>query len=152
MDRDGEGRADEAAEPGSETWYPSWRRTGIVLLIILSALFATAAVTQLATSDIDSGWDLFTPSSSAIWAGATAFLAWMHSKTRLQADADGLHVTAPGGRTTTYPWEDIREIRPNIAKAKKTPLVIVRNSGSTVDLPVTEEDLDALRRWHAAAT
>lgn len=142
-----------AAELGSETWYPAQRRTSIVIFVILSVVGAGSAVAQLATSDIDSGWDLLlTPSSSVMLAGACAFFAWMHSKTRLQADADGLHVTAPGGRTTTYPWEDIREIRPNIAKAKKTPLVIVRNSGSTVDLPVTEEQLDALRRWHAAAT
>jgi Bacterial PH domain len=69
----------------------------------------------------------------------------------IEADGEGLHLVNPF-RTVTYRWDDIAEIRPSIAKGKRTYLVMVRRNRQILDLPITEEHLDELRRWHKSAT
>ena len=81
---------------------------------------------------------------------AFTIVTWIHTRTRIEADAEGLHLV-DAFRKVTYPWGDIVEIRPSIAKGKRTYLVLVRRNSPIIDLPITEEHLDELRRWQQAA-
>jgi hypothetical protein len=137
------------ALPPRQTWYPVHRR-------LLVSLFSAAALLYLAL--ITLSW--FNPDERGSWEPITllyvgqvvafSILAWAHTRTRIEADAEGLHLVDPF-RKVTYPWDDIVEIRPSIAKGKRTYLVLVRRNHPIIDLPITEEHLDELRRWHQTA-
>lgn len=118
---------------------------------VLSLVMAALVVLGLVAGSVDSGGDVFRLAVPTAHAVVFAALAWTHSRLRLEVDTAGLHVVTPF-RRTTHPWDDITEIRPSIAQGKRTYLVLVRGGHEVVDLPVTEEHLADLRRWHAAAT
>jgi hypothetical protein len=113
----------------------------------MSVVAAFLAVLWLTDNDRDSV--VLIASAYGLQSEVFAMVAWVHRRSRLRADPTGLHWDT-GLRTRTYPWEDITEIRPSIARGKRTFLVLVRGNHEVVDLPVTEEHLDELRRWHAA--
>jgi hypothetical protein len=133
--------------PAQETWYPARRRLWVTLFTVTSLLMVVAVIVALTFGDRDTPAYFIILLAQAV---VMALQAWTHSRIRLRADAGGLHWVAPL-RTTTYRWEDIAEIRPSILKGKQTYLVLVLRNRQVIDLPVTEEYLASLRRWHAAA-
>lgn len=108
--------------------------------------FAIARFALVEFESLDAAITLIYGAQSASFA----LMAWTYSRYRIEADADGLHLIR-ALRTATYRWEDIAEIRPSIAKGKRTFLVLVRRNRQIIDLPITEEHLDELRRWHQTA-
>jgi hypothetical protein len=139
------------ALPPRQTWYPAHRRAFASLYIAVAALMLIAIAILWFPAGERGRWDLALTLILAVQIVAFPVLAWTHTRARLEADAEGLHLVQPLGRTT-YRWDDIAEIRPSILKGKKTYLVLVRRNKEIIDLPVTEEHLDTLRRWHQAAT
>ena len=134
--------------PPSRRWYYPQRRRDVRLFLAGSVL-SVAAVVLLLFQGGDMRWLLI--SLFAFQTVNFGFQAWSASHTWLEADAMGLHVSL-GRSRVTYPWEDITEVRPSIARGRRrTHLVAVRRTGPVVDLPVTEEALEELRRRHAAA-
>lgn len=138
--------SDSAAFPPPQTWYPANHRRNVRILGAGSGLMVVAAVTSALAVD---GWlSLIYGSLFGLQAVSLGLQARWHARHRLEADATGLHVA--GRRDTlTVPWGEITEIRPSVVRGRRhTYLVAVRERGLTVDLPVTEEHLDELRRWH----
>jgi len=134
--------------PPSRRWYYPQRRRYVRIFVAAGVLAAGATVVLLFWGG-QMRWLLI--GLFALQAANFGFQAWSASRTWLEADAVGLHL-ALGRSRATYPWEDITEIRPSIARGRRrTYLVAVRRTGPVVDLPVTEEALEELRRRHAAA-
>ena len=139
------------ASPPRQTSYPVHRRLFAWTFGTLALLFLVLVTLRWFAVDERGPWDLVITLTYVAQIVTYAALAWVHTKTRLEADAEGLHVVNPL-RRSTYPWGEIAEIRPSIAKGKRTYLVLVQSNRRIVDLPITEEHLDELRRWHQAAT
>ncbi|WP_345045394.1 PH domain-containing protein [Georgenia daeguensis] len=138
------------ALPPRQTWHPVHRRL-LISICAAAALLPLVSITlRWSAADERGLWDLTTLLSVGQTVAFT-ILTWIHTRTRIDADTEGLHLV-DAFRTVTYPWEDIAEIRPSIAKGKRTYLVLVRRNHPIIDLPITEEHLDELRRWHQAAT
>lgn len=139
----------DGALPARQTWFPAKHRRNVRTFATGSGLMVAAAVFALVASDGLSS--LMFGGLFAVQAVNFGIQASYHARTRLEADQSGLHVVA-GRSTQTYPWDEITEIRPSIARGRRhTHLVAVRERGLTVDLPVTEEHLEELLRWHRAA-
>jgi hypothetical protein len=147
------GGSDQSSEaiPLRETWYPARRRLFVTLFSAAAAVMLIAIVIVWFPGTERGRWNPIITAVYAIQVVAFTLAAWSYSRVRLEADASGLHLVNPP-RTTTFSWEDIAEIRPSIAKGKRTYLVLVRSNREVIDLPVTEEHLDELRRWQQAAT
>lgn len=139
------------ALPARQTWRPARQRLFVVVFTVISIANVFVAFAWFSNDHIGTTMRIV---SLVLYGGIsvlTALAAWNQSRARLEADHEGLHLLRYP-RTTTYLWEDISEIRPSIIKGKRTYVVLVQHDGRTVDLPVTEEHLTALRRWHRAAT
>jgi hypothetical protein len=143
-----DGDDDTGGLPAQQTWYPARRRLFVALFATFSVCNIVLAILwsqRLATEP--SGVVVAVTVAYGALAVVPAIAAWKASSARIVADAHGLHVV-DSPAMTTYPWADITEIRPSILKGRRTYLVLVQRAGPTIDLPVTEEQLDALRRWH----
>ncbi|WP_127572038.1 PH domain-containing protein [Georgenia faecalis] len=137
-------------EPTSQTWVPARRRQWAIGFSILGALLLSAAVGGAAVAGVRSGWDLVTPLLQGAYGVVCLMVAGLHLALRVRADRVGLHLVGPRG-TTTYRWDDVVEVRPSIVRGKKTFLVLVlRDQQLPVDLPITEEHLENVRRWQPA--
>lgn len=144
---DGTARAADHDDPlpPSQTWHPRRQRHDVVLFIVFSALMAAIGAYHLL-----GGGRVLLGAGYAALAAPYAWLAWRSHRSRLVADATGLHVF-DGRNEVTYAWADIRQIRPSIARGRHTQLVVVLDGRPAADLPLTEEHLPGLRRWHARA-
>lgn len=138
--------------PSSQTWYPPRRmRWYPVAAAVVAVLAAANAVWHLVGSEQDTGERVVMVVMLTLMAVVFAALARSHGQASVTADRTGLS-TRIGRATVTYPWQDIVEIRPTIARGTRyTGLVLVLPGHRTIDLPVTEEHLDELRRWHEDA-
>lgn len=144
------GATNDGALPARQTWYPERRRRDVRVFAVGSGVMAIAAVFAAVTYDGVSS--LMFAVLFVLQSVNFGYQARFRARSCLEADAAGLHHVI-GGQRLSYPWGDITEIRPSIAKGRHhTHLVAVRERGMTVDLPVTEEHLEELRRWHAAST
>jgi len=130
-----------------QTWRTAHGRMFATFFGLLSLVMTGLAALGLAAGPGIDGFRLVLTAGQAIAFGV---LAWVHGRLRLEVDLAGVH-RVMAGRSTSYPWEEITEIRPSIAKGRTTYLVLVQVDGTVVDLPVTEEILTELRRWQAAA-
>ncbi|MEE6281030.1 PH domain-containing protein [Georgenia sp. MJ170] len=146
----GEASDDTGALPARQTWHPARRRLFVTVFSTLSVLNIVLAIVWLNNDEMGPAMRIALPVLYAGFSVVAALAAWSQSRTRLEADLDGLHLVIPP-RRTTYRWEDISEIRPSILKGRRTYLVLVQRDGETIDLPVTEEHLSGLQRWHQAA-
>lgn len=146
---DGAAANDPQPLPAEQTWPIARRRFYVTFAIAGSAVAAAGLVFAVVTYEEWS--DLLLASSFALQLALFGGLAWNSAQPGLRADATGLHGLA-GWSRETYPWETISEIRPSILKGRRTYLVAVRDGLPTVDLPLTEEHLGELQRWHRAAT
>lgn len=140
---------DGAALPVRQTWYPTNHQRNVRGFAVGSGLMAVVAVVAALVSD---GWlSLIYGTLFGMQSVSLGVQARWHVHTRLEADASGLHVVV-GRSVLTCPWNEVTEIRPSIVRGRRhTSLVAVRERGLTVDLPVTEEHLAELRRWHRTA-
>lgn len=138
------------ALPPRQTWYPARRHLHVALFVIFSAAMLALAFLRLTITSLEPGVRIVFAVMHAALAILPAYLALSASRSRLEADSEGLHIVQ-WPRTTTYRWADIAEIRPSIVKSRRTLLVLVPHHGLIVDLPVTEEHLGELRRWHESA-
>ena len=138
--------------PSSQTWYPPRQMRWLPAAAVVVAVLAPAnAVWYLVGSEQDTGERVVMIVMLTLMAVVFAALARSHRQSSVPADSTGLS-TRSGQITQTYPWQDIVEIRPTIARGTRyTGLVLVLPGHRTIDLPVTEEHLDELRRWHAVA-
>lgn len=136
-------------EPASQTWVPARRRGLTITFGVLGATMLSLAVANVALDEIQAGWGLL-PVMQGAYGVLLLVLARGHSALRVRADRVGLHLVGPRG-TTTYRWDDVVEVRPSIVRGKKTFLVLVlRDQPLPVDLPITEEHLEDVRRWQPA--
>lgn len=150
MEPDGGMPERPGALPPRQTWYLARRHLYVLLFVLFSAITLALAILRLTTGSPEPGPRIALALGHAALAIYPAYLALSASRARLEADAEGLHLVQ-WPRTTTYRWSEIAEIRPSIVKGTRTPLVLVPHRGLVVDLPVTDEHLDELRRWHEAA-
>ncbi|MCM3660462.1 hypothetical protein M3148_05555 [Georgenia satyanarayanai] len=138
--------------PSSQTWYPPRQMRWLpAAAVVIAVLAAAMAVWHLVSSEKDTGERVVNVVVYVLMAVTFAGMAWSHRESSATADSEGLS-TRIGRVSETYPWQDIVEIRPSIARGTRhTMLVLVlADDHRTIDLPVTEEHLGELRGWHAA--
>jgi hypothetical protein len=127
-----------------ENWWPPKRRLRLVAALVQTVAAGTAAALKLADGELPLG--LLTLAVAV----CGAFLALDAARTRVETNAEGLRVVTAFS-STRIPWPEIAELRPNARAPWADRLVVVKQSGDIVKLPIPPTD-EVIHRWTRATT